>query len=123
MNLSWRTERSLWVLLFFLQVALLGFLFLVFGQLAPSDPRTPQLGGSATQSTFEQYASSNVQIDPDKQKRLLTECATLEAFFSQYRLFITKGHKAISEFHVILMCLVASCIVLQGVLVLNRRRI
>lgn len=100
---------------------LLGMLLVVIALFAPSTPTVPYPDQRLTKHAVEQNASSNLRSDVDVQTRLLTECANREEYMSQYRIFIAKGYHTISEFHVVLMCLIVICLALQGLLVLNRR--
>ena len=121
-NCKWRTERSLWLLLFFLQLSLLGILMVIIQQ---SEPLYSMIGNSITsnsinKSSFETLNSDRA-LDIRQQKILLDNFTRIQNSFDEYKQFISRGHKTLREFHIILVLIMGCSVILSGGIFFCRR--
>ena len=123
MSDTWRTERALWLLLFFLQATLFGILLLIIVQSSPLDSTTAFSDKGNPRNSFAEYLASNNQaLDLGQQKILVNNCSRLQKSFDEYQQFISRGHKTLRELYIVLLLVVVCSVVLEiGILFYHLR--
>ncbi len=71
MSNTWRPERALWLLLFFLQVILFGILLLIVVQSSPLDSTTAFSNMGNLKNTLANYQAPHNQALDLEQQRIL----------------------------------------------------